>query len=148
MGILRVGHAVLKMRDLEKAKWFYGEVLGMEISSDQSPRGIFFRFGDYHHDIGVFKVSEEADPPKQDQVGLAHLALATDGIESVVAMRNRLEEYGAKIEGALDHGMTLSLYCRDPDGNLIEIYAEVPDYNWRDNFEYRANLDLDAIPTR
>lgn len=145
MAILRVGHAVLKNRDLDKAKWFYGEVLGMQISSDQSPRGVFFRFGDYHHDIGIFKVSEEADLPKQDQVGLAHLALATDGIETVIALKKRLEEYGCKVEGALDHGMTHSLYFRDPDGNLLECYAEVPDYDWREKFEYKENLDLDAI---
>ena len=50
MGIQRVGHVVIKMRDLEKAKAFYQGVLGMKIGNE-SPRGIFFRFGDYHHDM-------------------------------------------------------------------------------------------------
>ena len=61
MGIQRVGHVVIKMRDLEKAKAFYQGVLGMKIGAE-SERGIFFRFGDYHHDIAVFKTGDDVVP--------------------------------------------------------------------------------------
>src|SRR5579884_2452460 len=71
MGIQRVGHVVIKMRDLEKAKQFYHGVLGMEIAAERD-FGIFFRFDNYHHDIAVFKTSPDAEPPKRDQVGLVH----------------------------------------------------------------------------
>ena len=131
MGIQRVGHVVLKMRDLEKAKSFYQGVLGMKIGAE-SERGIFFRFGDYHHDIAVFKTGDDADLPKANQVGLVHVALVTDGVETVKAMYERCKAMGVEITGSNDHAITKSLYIKDPEGNTIEIYAEVPEYNWRE----------------
>src|SRR5207302_1404156 len=126
----RVGHVVIKMRDLEAAKRFYGEILGMQIASE-SPQGVFFRFADYHHDIAVFKVSEDAELPKRDQVGLAHVALVADSLETVAKLYRRLQDHGVTITATMDHGMTKSLYCLDPEGNAIEIYCEVPEYGWR-----------------
>jgi catechol 2,3-dioxygenase len=147
MGIERVGHVVLKMRDLEAAKRFYRDVLGMQISSE-SPNAVFFRFGDYHHDIGVFKVSEEAESPKEDQVGLGHIALVVDSLETLVHMHERLSDSDVTIEATLDHGMTLSLYIYDPGRNVVEIYCEVPEYNWREQTDftrYREKLDLEVL---
>lgn len=139
MGIKRVGHVVLKMRDLEEAKRFYGGILGMKISSE-SPIAVFFRFADYHHDIGVFKVSDEAESPKEDGTGLLHFALVVDGQEALVQMHQHLKEQGVTIEAEFDHGMTRSLYIYDPDGNAIEIYCEVPEYDWRTNNDFTGYL--------
>jgi catechol 2,3-dioxygenase len=147
MGIQRVGHVVIKMRDLEKAKAFYQGVLGMKIGAE-SERGIFFRFGDYHHDIAVFKTSDDADLPKANQVGLVHVALVTDGVQTVKAMYERCREMGVEIVGSNDHAITKSLYIKDPEGNTIEIYAEVPEYNWREEgmgFISRP-FDIEKVP--
>jgi catechol 2,3-dioxygenase len=140
MGIQRVGHVVVKMRDLEAAKRFYGEILGMRISSE-SPIAVFFRFADYHHDIGVFKVSDEAEAPREDQVGLLHFALVVDSQESLVEMYQHLKDCGVSIRATLDHGMTRSLYIHDPEGNAIEIYCEVPEYDWRENNDFIGHLE-------
>lgn len=147
MAIKRVGHVVLKMRDLDRAKEFYIGALGMKISSE-SERGIFFRFGDYHHDIAVFKVSEKADLPKEDQVGLVHVALVVDSVATLKRLNTELQEKGVTVMGGLDHGMTKSLYIKDPDGNAIELYAEVPDYDWRTNNDFIGDvkpLDIDSL---
>ena len=134
MPIQRVGHVVIKMRDLEKAKAFYRDFLGMKIGAE-SERGIFFRFDDYHHDIAVFKTGDDADPPKANQVGLVHVALVTDGIETVKHYYDRCKEFGVEVVGTNNHAITNSLYIKDPEGNTIEIYAEVPaeEYNWRES---------------
>src|SRR2546421_2656874 len=78
-----VRHAVLKVRDLDKAKKFYCGFLGMKVGKEDPERGMFLRFGDYHHDIALFKVGADADPPKANQVGLAHLALIVDDLDTV-----------------------------------------------------------------
>src|SRR5262245_48358123 len=88
--IQRVGHVVLKMRDLEKAKAFYCGVLGMTLANFDPDRGMFLRFDDYHHDIAVFKTGPDADPPKKNQVGLVHVALVVDGLDTVRAWYRRL----------------------------------------------------------
>lgn len=147
MGIQRVGHAVLKVRDMEVSKQFYVGVLGMKISSE-SPTATFFRFNDYHHDIGVFKVSQNAQSAQADQVGLLHIALVVDSEESFIETYKDLKAKGVKVEATMDHGMTHSLYIYDPDGNAIEIYCEVPGYDWRthdDFIGYLKPLDMASL---
>src|SRR5712692_4793444 len=105
MPIQRVGHVVLKMRDLEKAKQFYVGVLGMKIA-EEAPFGVFFRFNDYHHDIAVFKTAPDADLPKKHQLGLVHVALVPHSVDPVKALYGRCNALGVPTETTLDHGMT------------------------------------------
>ena len=147
MPIKRVGHVVIKMRDLEAAKQFYCGVLGMEVSSE-SEIAIFFRFNDYHHDVGVFKTTEDAEAPKENQVGLLHFALVVDSRESLIEIYHDLQKKGVTIEAQFDHGMTNSIYVYDPEGNAIEIYCEVPEYDWRTNDDfvgYLKEMDLEKV---
>src|SRR5215831_6282461 len=46
MPIQRVGHVVIKMRDLDAAKQFYRDILGMKITDEREGFGVFFRFQD------------------------------------------------------------------------------------------------------
>lgn len=147
MGIERVGHAVLKVRNLQRSKDFYCGILGMKVSSE-SPVAMFFRFGDYHHDIGVFTVGENAGPAQADQVGLLHVALVVDNQDSLIKMYKHLVEQGVTVEASMDHGMTRSIYIYDPDGNALEIYCEVPEYDWRTNDDFIGDvkpLDMEAL---
>lgn len=82
-GIIGVKHVVLKVRDLEKARQFYCGVLGMKIGNYDPERGMFLRFNDYQHDIAIFRTGPDADPPKENQVGLVHVALLVDSLETV-----------------------------------------------------------------
>ena len=89
--IQKVGHVVLKMRDLEKARAFYCGVLGMKLANFDPDRGMFLRFNDYHHDIAIFKTGPDADPPKKNQVGLVHVALVVDSLDTVKAWYDALQ---------------------------------------------------------
>ena len=131
MPIERVGHVVLKMRDLEAAKHFYRDILGMKLANEREGFGVFFRFNDYHHDIAVFQVDKDAASPEKNQVGLAHVALVADSLDTVKAMYQRLKDHDVPIVRTRDHGYTKSLYCQDPEGNEIEIYCEVPETPWQ-----------------
>jgi catechol 2,3-dioxygenase len=37
---------------------------------------------------------------------------------------------GVPLEGAADHGVSESVYLRDPDGNGIELYRDRPQVDW------------------
>jgi catechol 2,3-dioxygenase-like lactoylglutathione lyase family enzyme len=41
---LRLGHVVLKMQNLEKAKGFYRDILGMKITEERADFGVLFLF--------------------------------------------------------------------------------------------------------
>lgn len=131
--ILGVRHAVLKVRDLEKAKQFYCGVLGMEIGKEDPQRGMFLRFGNYHHDIAIFKTGPDAEAPKDNQVGLVHLALIVDSLDTVKAWYERCKAMGVNVDHTTNHMITSSFYIKDPEGNTLEIYCDNTDYDWRAN---------------
>ena len=148
--IIGVRHVVLKMRDLEAAKRFYCGVLGMKIGKEDPERGLFLRFGDYHHDIAIFKTRPDADPPKENQVGLVHVALLVENLDVVKAWYDRCKALGVPIVGTTDHAITNSVYIRDPEGNVLEIYCDMPEYDWRrQGMGFIARpLDLESAPVR
>ena len=148
--IKKVGHVVLKCQDLEKAREFYVDVLGMTLAKFDPNRGMFLRFNDYHHDIAIFKTGPDADPPKQNQVGLVHVALVVDDLDTVKAWYAKLKAHGVPIVGTADHAVTNSMYFKDPEGNTLEIYCEVPFsvYDWHtQGMGFIAHpLDLEIEP--
>jgi catechol-2,3-dioxygenase len=66
-------------------------------------------------------------------------------IEDLVAAARELSEAGA-MGGASDHGVSKSLYGRDPDGNEFEVMWQVPREAWGDyaNEATIMPLDLEA----
>jgi catechol-2,3-dioxygenase len=148
MAITRLNHAVLYVRDVDAAAKFYGSAFGFEeLSRPEGMRAVFMRSpsGGNHHDLGLFEVGASAPRPARGSVGLYHLAWQLDTIEGLVEMAARLRDLGA-LTGASDHGVSKSLYGRDPDGNEFEVMWEVPREAWG-RFEDEATvmpLDLEA----
>jgi catechol-2,3-dioxygenase len=148
MAITRLNHAVLFVRDADAAAAFYRDAFGFEeLDRPQGMRAAFMRSpdGTNHHDLGLFEVGPDAPRPPRGSVGLYHLAWQIDTIEALAEMAGRLREVGA-LSGASDHGVSKSLYGRDPDGNEFEVMWEVPREAWG-RFEKEATvmpLDLDA----
>jgi catechol 2,3-dioxygenase len=68
--------------------------------------------------------------------------------DALIEMYKHLKGLGITVEAAFDHGMTRSLYILDPEGNAIEIYCEVPEYDWRTNDDfvgYLKPIDIEAL---
>ena len=152
MAITRLNHAVLFVRDADAAADFYRRAFGFEeLTRPQGMRAAFMRSpaGGNHHDLGLFEVGPQAARPPRGSVGLYHLAWEIDTIEGLADMARRLGEMGA-MTGASDHGVSKSLYGRDPDGNEFEVMWQVPREAWGD-FADQATvmpLDLDAEVAR
>src|SRR5216683_3267719 len=60
MPIQRTGHVAIRVRDLDAARRFYGEILGMKLGGEIPGQGLFYRFNNYHHDIAIFKADDGA----------------------------------------------------------------------------------------
>jgi catechol 2,3-dioxygenase len=125
-------HAAIRVRDLEQAKQWYGDVLGMKLSDEFPGMGIFVRFGEhYHHDLAIFKADPEAPQPHPEAVGLAHIALLVDTLDGVKEWYHWLQAKDIEVVMSSDHGVTRSIYFEDPDGNQFEIYCDNQDFDWR-----------------
>jgi len=144
MAIQRTGHVAIRVRDLEAAKRFYGGILGMKIGGEIPGQALFFRFDDYHHDLAVFKAADGAEPASKNHAGIAHIALVADSFETVRNTYRRLREHGVPITRTIDHGATKSVYFTDPDGIELEVYCEVPEFDWRHKWMVREHLDIES----
>jgi catechol-2,3-dioxygenase len=146
--VAKLNHAVLYVRSAERAADFYGRVFGFEIVSKEfGGQAIFMRAagGDNHHDLGLFSVGPDAPRPPRGSTGLYHLAWEVSTIEDLATAARELAAVGA-LGGASDHGVSKSLYGRDPDGNEFEIMWRVPKAFWGE-YEKRGAimpLDIDA----
>src|SRR4051812_23860098 len=133
MGIFRLNHAVLYVRDLDETVRFYRDVLGFERIDDMTPEGFagaaFLRApgSTNDHDLGLFEVGPAAAPSLAGRltVGLYHLAWELDTLDELEATASRLAAAGALV-GASDHGTTKSLYGKDPSGLEFEIVWLIP----------------------
>ena len=144
MAIQRTGHVAIRVRDLEVAKRFYGDILGMRLGGEIAGQALFFRFNSYHHDLAVFKAREGAEPASKNHAGIAHIALVADDFDSVLGAYRRMRENGVPISRTIDHGVTKSIYFSDPDGIELEIYCDVPEFDWRLNGMVRLPLDIES----
>ena len=145
--IARLNHAVLFVRDAKRAAAFYTSVFGFEVVGEEfAGQAVFLRspLEGNHHDLGLFSVGPEAQNAPRGSVGLYHLAWEVPTIEDLAGARDALAAAGA-LGGASDHGVSKSLYGRDPDGNEFEIMWRVPRDQWGDD-EHRGvvrPLDLE-----
>jgi catechol 2,3-dioxygenase len=127
---LRIGHVVLKVRDLDRSIAFYRDLLGFKVVSELSNVMIFMAAnGQNHHDLALLRVGQQAPSPIPTAVGLYHVAIQLADWEAVRAAHAILVERGL-LRGAVDHGVSRSLYTADPDGNEIELYCDAPRSEW------------------
>jgi catechol-2,3-dioxygenase len=122
----KVGHVVLKVRDLERSERFFTEVLGFEVVTRLSkPRGVFFTLGEQHHDLAVLEVPADAPAEADQQVGLHHIALEVGSFAELQECYRTLKAHNATITRTIDHLITNSIYFLDPDGNGFELFCNV-----------------------
>ncbi len=141
MKIKKMQHCGLVVEDLEKSRWFYGTVIGLE----EVPRppnftfsGAWFRCpgGDEFHLIVADDTTAPAgfkDPGTGKHTGLAtHIALE---VEDLPAVKARLEEVGLEILGGpmMRGDGVEQLYLHDPDGYMVEFF------HWTDQNQASAS---------
>ena len=120
----RLHHINLKTtRPQELIDW-YGEVLGMEVIH-QFPGGAWLSNDEANHRIALLHSPHVTDDPEKIvHAGIHHTAFEFDSIGDLLATWERLRERDIRPHMVLDHGMTLSFYFVDPDGNSVELQAD------------------------
>lgn len=124
----RIGHVVLKVRDLERSRAFYTELLGMDVMMEIPAIPAVFLANNRrdHHEIALFQVGPEAEDLRPNQIGLSHVAFRLRNEEELRAAYQEFKEKHVPISFTVDHGVTKSVYFRDPDGYELEVYCDNP----------------------
>jgi catechol 2,3-dioxygenase-like lactoylglutathione lyase family enzyme len=121
--VTSLDHLVLTVAEFDRTITFYRDVLGMELVTFGAPPRYALRFG--VQKINLHLAGQELEPKaRAPGPGTADLCFLTD--TSLTDWQAHLTRQGIPVEdgpvprtGAA--GPIMSLYLRDPDGNLIEI---------------------------
>ena len=147
----RIGHVHLKVADLERAIRFYSGVLGFQIMQRLGDSAAFLSAGGYHHHIALNTwESLGGAPPPPGTTGLYHSAIVYPTRAALAAALRRVLFARIALEGAADHGVSESIYLRDPDDNGVELYCDRPRERWPRNAAgelemYTRRLDLESL---
>ncbi len=123
MKVASLDHVVLTVSDIEATIAFYERVLGMRRvdPATPGPRGVAFG----NQKINLHQVGSELSPRAvRATAGSADVCFLLDGplepvIEELAALGVPIEEGPIERVGA--QGPMMSVYFRDPDGNLLEV---------------------------
>lgn len=112
-----LAHIALLVDDLDAARQFYGQVLGLEAA----PRSLNYPGLWYQtHAFQIHLIQQdqwEAPRPRPDKWGRnPHLAFYVDNLE---AIKIRLERYGHAFQ--MSSSGRAALFTADADGNIIEL---------------------------
>jgi len=129
MPVTRLNHAVLYVRDVERTREFYENVLGFRTLIWAPGQAAFFQApgSTNDHDLGAFQIGAGAGPSQagRSTVGLYHLAWEVDTLAELARIRGILVDRGA-LFSASDHITTKALYAKDPDGIDFEVSWLLP----------------------
>jgi catechol 2,3-dioxygenase-like lactoylglutathione lyase family enzyme len=118
----KFAHAVLRTNKFKQMVDWYKTVLQAKIVFENQMLA-FMTYDDEHHRVAI-----AALPGIQDRAprsaGLDHLAYTYSSLGDLVATYERLKAVGITPVVPINHGVTLSMYYRDPDGNKVELQIE------------------------
>jgi len=119
----KFAHVVLKTPDLKRARDWYLTLVQGRVGYENEML-CFLTYDDEHHRIGLLTMPGLVTPPP-NAYGLEHIAFTYASLGALLANYRRLKRVGVEPYWAINHGPTISMYYRDPDGNKVETQYDV-----------------------
>ncbi|EXJ76520.1 uncharacterized protein A1O5_01028 [Cladophialophora psammophila CBS 110553] len=129
-----LAHIVLRSTPTSYRKMvtFYQELLNGEIILEEKTFA-FLRYDYEHHRVGILMTPETQAKDGSDVAGLEHVSFTFATLTAMARVYQHLKSLGHEPYWAVNHGMTSSMYYRDPERNKVEIQIE--------NFDTPAEAD-------
>lgn len=127
----QLGHVNLYVRNAERSRQWYEEILGLH-TYDFKPGWAAFMSADINqsHEVALMQVGDDAPLQQKGQVGLNHMAWMMNSLDDLKELYQRLKDKNVPIDHISDHGISVGIYFRDPDGNGVEVSYEMPRSEW------------------
>jgi catechol 2,3-dioxygenase len=134
-------HVNLKTTRLREMIAWYGRLVGAE-PLFQDAQGAWLSNDAANHRIALLAFPGFVDDPDKDtRTGMHHSAFEYDAFEDLNASYLRLCKEGIEPTMCIDHGMTLSYYYQDPDGNFVELQCDAFG-DWTQSSDYVRTSDV------
>ena len=117
----KLAHVVRRTSRFEAMLAWYRTVLGAEIVHATHMLA-FLTYDDEHHRIAL--VSMPDLPDRSFAAGTEHIAFTHRDLGDLLSTYARLKREGIEPYWCINHGVTTSMYYKDPDGNGIEFQID------------------------
>ena len=119
----KLAHVVLRTPRFAEMKRFYATILSATPAYENDLVS-FMTYDEEHHRIGLINMPHlgDADGAK---AGMEHFAFTFNDLPSLLAAYVHNKEDGIVPFWTINHGPTISMYYRDPDGNKVELQYDV-----------------------
>jgi len=119
---IKLSHIVLQTNKPRELRQWYCQVLGAEIVHENEFIS-FISYDDEHHRLALILIPGLAarDP---ESAGTDHVAYSYRDLGELLATYRRLKERGIVPHWPINHGVTTSMYYRDPDNNRVELQID------------------------
>lgn len=153
---LGIDHLVLNVSDIEIAHAFWTECMGFKqvgavrnaATNNRARIKMRFYSGERngqltHHDIALLEQGELGTRQEASPQVFNHVAIAYPSVEAWEAQIRFLTQRGIALGRPLERGATCSIHLHDPDGNGVELVAELPRERWENDIDTALNTVID-----
>jgi catechol-2,3-dioxygenase len=138
----QLAHVVRRTARFEELVCWYGTVLGAEVVHSDGMLA-FLTYDDEHHRIAIVGMPGLPEQPAM-AAGTDHIAFSYANLGDLLYTFRRLEAVGIEPFWCINHGPTISMYYKDPDGSRVELQVDTMPSNeaidrWMHTGEFAAN---------
>jgi catechol-2,3-dioxygenase len=126
----RFVHIVYRTFRFEEMLAWYQLVFDAKVQL-QNPVLAFLTWDDEHHRLALANLAvlkpDDPDEGKPGLTGVDHVAYTYGSLDDLLENYQQLKTEGIEPYWCVHHGLTVSMYYADPDGNQMEFQVEVFD---------------------
>jgi catechol-2,3-dioxygenase len=123
----KFAHVVYRTHRFAEMLEWYRLVFDADIHA-QNPAMAFLSYDGEHHRFAMIDLNvvrpDDTETEKQGLVGVDHVAYTYGSLADLLDTYERLRDKGLKPYWCVHHGITASMYYKDPDGNQMEFQVD------------------------
>ena len=120
-------HVVYRTRRFEQMLRWYQTVFDAKVQH-QNPALAFLTYDDEHHRFAFANLdilqAEGTEADRRGVIGVDHVAYTYASLNDLFENYSQLKAQGIRPYWCIHHGVTVSMYYADPDGNQMEFQVD------------------------
>jgi catechol-2,3-dioxygenase len=116
-----LGHVGVYVEDVERERDLYTRVLGFTVTDENLERGMVFlsaRPDTEHHEVLLMR----GRTAQWDVKLIQQISFHVESLEELRQFHRLFQEEDVEVSSIVTHGMSVSIYFLDPEGNKLEVY--------------------------